>query len=117
MRFQTSRFKLNTVKLLGLVCLLFLMSGMTLAQSDPALSISDQTVPEGDANFFGWSFEIKLSAPSTQPISVTVSTQPGTALNNVDFGAGSQVLNFQPGQTSQTLDVLITGDTVVEGTE
>ena len=48
---------------------------------------------------------------------MTVSTQNGTAIGDVDFGAGTIALNFQPGQTSQLLTVFIIGDTVVEGTE
>jgi len=116
-RLHTARVKLNTVRLLGLVCLLFVTTGVTLGQSDPSLRIDDLTVAELDVNFFGRPFRVSLSAPSTKPITVTVSTQSGTAIGNQDFGAGSEVLNFQPGQTSQTVDVFITGDTLVEGTE
>lgn len=104
-------------RLLGLICLLFVSAGITFAQGTPTLSINDITVPEGDSGFFQWDFTITLSAPSTQPISVTVSTQSGSATGNVDFVAGSIVLNIPAGQTSQTVGILINGDTVVEGTE
>ena len=103
--------------LLGVFCLLFVTADVTVAQSDPSISINDIAVNELDSNLFGYEFEIRLSAPSTKQVSVTVSTQNGTAIGNVDFGAGTIVLNFQPGQTSQLLTVFIIGDTVVEGTE
>lgn len=104
---------------LGLFCLLFVTSGIAFAQGTPSLSINDITINEGDGNnpLIGWDFTISLSAPSTQTVSVTVSTQAGTATDNVDFGAGSIVVNIPAGQTSQSLTVFVIGDTLVEGTE
>jgi hypothetical protein len=117
-RFLVSRLKPNTVKLLGLVCLLLLMAPATLGQSDPTISINDITVPERDNGLFsGKAFTLTLSAASTKQVSVTCTTQAGSATDNVDFGAGSLVVTFQPGQTTQTLDVFINGDTIPEGTE
>jgi hypothetical protein len=106
-------------KLFGLICLLFVTAGITFAQGTPSLSINDITVPEGDSTstLVGWDFTISLSAPSTQVVSVTVSTQAGSAASDVDFGAGSTVVNIPAGQTSQSLTVFIKGDTAVEGTE
>ena len=108
---------LNKARLLGLVCLIFVTAGITCAQETPNLRINDITVPEGDSNLFGWDFTISLSAPSSQTVSVTVSTQAGSGGSNVDFGAGAITLNIPPGQTSQSLTVFIIGDTAVEGTE
>ena len=102
---------------MGLVCCLFVTAGTAFAQGNPSLSINDLTVNEADSGLFGWDFTISLSAPSTQTVSVTVSTQAGSAAGNADFGAGSVVVNIQPGQTSQSLTVFIIGDTAVEGTE
>lgn len=64
-------------QLLGLVCLLFVSAVITFAQGTPSLSINDITVPEGDTNFFQRDFTITLSAPSTQTVSFTVTTQEG----------------------------------------
>jgi len=108
---------LNRTRLFGLICLLFVTAGITQAQSDPSITINDLVMPEGDSNLFGHEFEIKLSAPSTKTVSVTVATAPGTATSNVDFGAGNIVLNIPAGQTSQLLTVFIIGDTIVEPTE
>ena len=103
-------------QLLGLVCLLFVSAGITFAQGTPTLSINDITVPEGDTNFFQRDFTITLSAPSTETVSFTVTTQEGSA-TSADFGAGSTVLTIPAGSTSQTIGILIAGDTAVEGTE
>jgi len=104
-------------KLFGLVCLLFVTAGITFAQGTPTLSINDITVPELDTNFFQRNFTITLSAPSTQTVSFTVSTQAGSATGDVDFVTGSAVLTIPAGSTSQTIGILIAGDTAVEGAE
>ena len=112
-----SVLRLNWTMLLGIVCLLFATAAPSLAQADPTLSINDIAVNETDSGLFGYEFNIRLSAPSDKTVSVTVSTQSGTAVGDVDFGAGSLVLNLQPGQTSLLVTVIIKGDTAVEGTE
>jgi hypothetical protein len=96
---------------------MFVTAEITFSQADPALSISDASLFEGDSGAFGTEVEISLSAASAKTISVLVSTQPGTALGDVDFGAGTATVTFQPGQTSQRVTVFAIGDTVIEGTE
>lgn len=103
-------------RLLGLLCLLFITAGITYAQT-PSLRINDITVPEGDSGLFQRDFTISLSAPTTQTVSFTISTQSGSATSDVDFAAGAAVLNIPAGQTSATIGILIKGDTAVEGTE
>jgi hypothetical protein len=106
-------------RVLGLIFLLFVTAGITVAQGTPSISINDISVPEGDSPdpLIGWDFTISLSAPSTQTVSVFASTQSGTATSDVDFGGGSTIVTFDPGQTSKTLTVYIKGDTLVEGSE
>jgi hypothetical protein len=106
-----------TSRLLVVICLMFVTAEITFAQADPALSISDASLFEGDSGAFGTEVEISLSAASAKTISVLVSTQPGTALSDIDFGAGTATVTFQPGQTSQRVTVFTIGDTVVEGNE
>jgi len=111
----SSRF--NKTRLLSAVCLLFLTAGITMAQSAPELRINDISMYEGDIDLFGTDVEIDLSKPSPNTVSVLLSTQPGTALSNIDFGAGSALITFQPGQTKVLVQVYAIGDTLVEGTE
>lgn len=112
--FRIPSLGLNTARLLGMFCLLFLTAEITLAQSNQTISINDITVAERN---FGYEFTISLSAASSQTVTVLATTQAGTATSNGDFGAGSAVLDFKPGQTSTTLTVFIIDDSIVEGSE
>jgi len=116
--FLISSLWLNNAKLLGMILLLAATAQVGLAQSTPSLSINDLAVRERDTGeLFGHEFTVSLSAPSTQKVTVTVSTQPGTAISDVDFGAGSVTIDILPGKTSQTVTVFIKGDTAVEPPE
>lgn len=107
-----------TGRWLAILCLLLATSGAASAQSDPAFRIDDMAMFEGDTGVaFGTEFNVSLSAASAKTVSVTVSTQQGSAIGNVDFGAGSVVLTFQPGETSQAVTISTIGDVLVEGTE
>src|ERR1044071_1620145 len=114
--FLISTLRLNMVRLLGLTCLLLATAQFTFAQT-PTVSINDLTMAERDSDLFGYEFTVRLSAASSQPVSVRVSTQNGTATGDVDFGAGSVTLNIPAGQTTQTVTVFIIGDTIVEPNE
>ena len=106
-------------RLLVIVCLSFGTAAIAFSQT-PQLSISDVTLTEGDDPahpIASDQVKITLSAASANTISVTVSTQDGTAQSNVDFAAGSVVVTFQPGETLKVLDVFPIGDTLVEGDE
>ena len=84
----------------------------------PTLSISDQTVGEGDAGLTTASFLVTLSEPSTVPVSVDYSTANGTAtVLGLDYATANGHITFDPGETSKTIDVNVIGDVVTEGTE
>jgi len=113
------RLLMTPARLLGVICLLFFSAGITFAQADPTLSVNDLTVVEGDGGSTPKlaNFEITLSAPSQKTVTVTATTQSGTATGNSDFAAGAVTFSLLPGQTSVTFIVPIMGDTVPEGTE
>ena len=46
-------------------------------------------------------FTVSLSAPSTQPVTVTYATGDGTATQGQDYLATTGTLTFAPGQTQQ----------------
>lgn len=60
---------------------------------------------------------LHLSHPSDQPVSVHVATIAGSAKANSDFTPLDQVVTFQPGETEQTVTVLVTADSVKENDE
>jgi hypothetical protein len=62
-------------------------------------------------------FTVRLSAPSTQAVTVSYSTANGTATAGSDYTAATGTLTFAPGETSKTIGVSVLGDTVVEADE
>lgn len=106
---------LGVSTILGLSCLL--LPAAALAQT-PTISISDTTVIEADDPIFSSAvFNLKLSAPTSQPVSVTVTTTGGTAISDVDFVAGVITVTFDPGKTTQTVSVFVKYDSLVEAPE
>ena len=62
-------------------------------------------------------YTISLSAASVAPVSVNYGTANGTALAGSDYTAIAGSVTFAPGETSKTITVAITNDTVFEGSE
>lgn len=83
----------------------------------PTVQISDVTVEEGDSGTTLAVFTISLSAVSAKTVNVTIATQAGTATPGLDFGAGSLLVTYLPGQTIKQIVVFVAGDTAVEGIE
>ncbi len=83
----------------------------------PTVQINDVTVEEGDSSSKLAVFTISLSAASGRTVNVTVATQAGTATPGQDFGGGSLLLTYLPGQTVKQVAVIVAGDTAVEGIE
>ena len=84
----------------------------------PTISITDVTVTEGNSGTTNAQFTVSLSAPSGQTVSVDYTTDDVSAtLANNDYTESSGTLTFAPGQTTQTVNVLVNGDTVDEPNE
>jgi hypothetical protein len=76
----------------------------------PTLVVSDQRLPEGNRGTRPMTFTVTLSAPSSTPVTVHWHTRNGTAKAGSDYLAASGTVTYQPGQTTQTISVRITGD-------
>jgi hypothetical protein len=88
----------------------------TIADNDdmPSLSIADAgTVPEGDPA----SFTITLSPASGRDVTVNWATAPNTATAGDFTAVPSTPLTFTPGQTSRTVVVQTTQDSLGEDDE
>ena len=83
----------------------------------PSVSISDQTVTEGNSGTTAMTFTVSLSAASGRQLSVAYATADSSATAPSDYGAAGGTLSFDPGQTSKTFVVGVAGDTVVEPDE
>lgn len=77
------------------------------------LSAADVTAVEGG----NATFQVKLSEPHTQEVRVDYTTVDGTALANVDYVPAGGTLVFPAGTTNQTVQVAVSSDGLVEGTE
>ncbi len=79
------------------------------------------SVTEGDSGITTTPLTVRLSAPSTEEVTVSYRVE-GTGLSpaatsNVDFVAETATLVFAPGQTTATLPLKIYGDTLYEDDE
>ncbi len=85
----------------------------------PQIFIDDApAVFEGNSGTVEQSFTVRLSAASTDIVTVDWTTANNTAVAGSDYTAASGRLSFLPGAPlSQTIKVLVKGDTVVEPTE
>ncbi|HEX8710071.1 MAG TPA: Calx-beta domain-containing protein, partial [Pyrinomonadaceae bacterium] len=91
----------------------------TITDNDaaPTISINDTSVAEGDAGTTSATFNVTLSAASGQTVTVNYATADGTATAGTDYQAATGTLTFSPGQTTQTVTVLVNGDTTFEPSE
>ena len=85
--------------------------------SGPALTVSDVTVAEGNAGSTNAIFTITLSPAATSTVTVDYGTVGGTATSGTDFTATTGTLTFDPGQTTKTVTVAVTGDMIDEPDE
>ena len=97
---------------------------VTIVDNDaiPTLTVTGESVTEGDSGTKSLTFTLTLSNPSSGTITLT-PTFGGTALNPSDYTyAGGNVV-FTPGQTTQTLTITVNGDystlagTATDGTD
>src|SRR5262249_42945330 len=82
-----------------------------VASSLPSLRIGDAVVAEGANGMVSASFTVTLLGASTDTVTVNYATADGSAAAGSDFEAVSGTLTFNPGESSQTITVLVDGDT------
>jgi len=87
------------------------------SSSDPVLSASNVTVTEGTAGIRWATVTVRLSEAAAEDVTVNWSTVNGTALAGSDYVGASGTLTFAAGTTRQTVQVKISEDMAVEGSE
>jgi uncharacterized repeat protein (TIGR01451 family) len=93
---------------------------ITIADDDPppAITIDDVSQPELNGGTSTFTFTVSLSAPSANTITVDYATANGAATAPSDYTAiGTTQLTFAPLSTSQTINVTVNGDLIVEPNE
>ena len=83
----------------------------------PTVSLADASVTEGNGGTVNLAFTATLSKASTTAITVNYATSNGTATASQDYTARTGTITFAPGVISQTVNVVVTGDTTVEPIE
>ena len=87
--------------------------------SRPAVFTASATVQqsEGDAGSNNLVFNVTLTNPSVETVTVNFATSDGTATAGSDYVANSGTLTFAPGVTSASVNVVVNGDTTIEPNE
>ncbi|MBJ7898833.1 MAG: hypothetical protein GC158_02680 [Cyanobacteria bacterium RI_101] len=84
----------------------------------PTLSVSaNQTVVEGLSNPQTVSYTVTLSNASNEVVTVNYATSNGTAKAGLDYTSINGTLTFNPGVTSQVINVPILNDSLSESNE
>lgn len=82
------------------------------------LSISDAQITEGDAGTTVLVFDVSLSDPPTETVTVDFATQDGTATAGLDYESTTGQVTFPAGGgQTQTIEVVILNDTMAEPDE
>ncbi|MFA6109039.1 MAG: Calx-beta domain-containing protein [Candidatus Latescibacterota bacterium] len=83
----------------------------------PGLTVEDLLLSEGDSGVSQAGFTVRLSAASSEAVTVAFRTANGTAIAGSDYTATSGILTLAPGQTVAVLPVEIIGDRIHEPDE
>ena len=83
----------------------------------PMLSVADVTLVEQNTGLTAATFDVSLTAPSAQTVTVGYATTGGTASSGVDFSPASGTVTFAPGVVRQSIVVPVFGDTLYEADE
>ena len=91
----------------------------TIVNDDPkpTVTVFNVQILEGNAGMTNALFVLALTNPSSETITVAVSTANETAQAGVDYLPANGAVTFAPGQTNQTYAVLVQGDTLDEPDE
>ena len=83
----------------------------------PNLSVNDVNIVETDSGSLDATFTVSLSHPTSETVTVDYATADVTAIAENDYIITTGSLEFEPGDTSKTVSVSITGDSLFESNE
>jgi hypothetical protein len=81
------------------------------------ISIDDPSITEGNAGTTTLTFTVTLNTASVNDITVNYATSNGTATAGSDYTAETGTVTFLAGDTTETITIDVTGDTVFEANE
>jgi chitinase len=83
----------------------------------PELSVAATEITEGQSGTSNAVITVQLSRAATLPVSVSYATADGSATAGSDYTASSGTLHFAAGETRQTINIPVVGDTFFEANE
>ncbi len=91
-------------------------SQITIQDDDatPSLSVADVTVSESAANA---TFTVTLGAASGRTVTAQFATSDGSATAGSDYADATGQVTFAPGVITQTVNVPLSDDAIIEGSE
>jgi uncharacterized repeat protein (TIGR01451 family) len=81
---------------------------------NPSLSIDNVSLYEGNSGLTSAVFNVRLSYPSPQTVTVNYATSNMTATAGSDYTTTNGIVTFPPGTTNRTIIVQVVGDTALE---
>ncbi|HYR75689.1 MAG TPA: Calx-beta domain-containing protein [Pyrinomonadaceae bacterium] len=90
---------------------------ITNDDTQPSFSIDDVTHNEGNSGTTSYVFTVTKNGASDISATVHFATVDGTATQPSDYASNSGTLTFAGGVTTQTITVLVNGDTTYEANE
>ncbi len=82
-----------------------------------AITVDDPSSAETDSGTATLQYTVSLETAALETITVDVATSDGSASAGSDYTALTTTLTFMVGETTQTVDVSINGDTTLEADE
>jgi uncharacterized repeat protein (TIGR01451 family) len=91
----------------------------TILNNDPPPKayLDDAGVVEGSSGNTTVSLNVRLATASELPVTMLYATTNGTALSGSDYVAANGVITFAPGETNQSIQVEVIGDSTSEPLE
>ena len=103
----------------GLMCgvALPILGATSAGAAGETLSVNNVSRQEGNLGSAPATFTVTLSAAAAGTVTVDYTTVNGTATAGADYTATSGTVTFLSGQTTRTVNVQVTGDTLDEADE
>jgi uncharacterized delta-60 repeat protein len=105
-----TNYKLDPVKSAGTVTI-------TDNETKPTISVTSISQSEGNSGTTNYGFNLALSNPSTETVTVKYTTVDDTATAGSDYTAATATVTFAPGETTKAVNISVTGDDLYEADE
>jgi Calx-beta domain/RTX calcium-binding nonapeptide repeat (4 copies)/von Willebrand factor type A domain len=94
-------------------------ASVTITDNDikPTISVANISQNEGNNGTTNYAFNLNLSNPSTEIITLKYVTSDDTAQSDSDYTAANSIVIFNPGETSKTVNITVNGDSLSEADE